>query len=278
MTKTNSNKMTLNKKLHIINIFRRLADIVLLILLTAASMTACGPGVKSGADSPRLESCSVYGETTGGEDEQFIVADMTFDREIRLDEGLEDQLRVVIGGNRVDPEDIAAELKGTADLELRMHVDRVVTGALQITNVPGEKNVDAIRTADGKTCVGEISIDEMIPSGVTLSRLSSEPGTVTCSVDSLPDHRCIIWLRLTENGEPVKPDSTETTDVLDDAVAVHEHEFLWATKKTVAEDMAETLNRYFSSGYSAKAQDGTVTVTKKSDAAGSEIDLQIYEG
>ncbi|MCR4600167.1 MAG: hypothetical protein K5767_00310 [Clostridia bacterium] len=241
-------------------------------------MTACSPGAESGADSPRLESCSVHGETCGGEDEQFIVADMAFDREIRLDEGLEDQLRVVIGGTRVDPEDIAAELNGTADLELRMHVDRVVTGALQITNVPGEENVEAIRTADGKTCVGEISVDKMIPSGVTLSKLSSEPGKVTCSVDSLPDHRCIIWLRLTDNGKPVVPEGTDTTDVLEDAVAVHEHEFLWATKKTVAEDMAETLNRYYSSGYTAEASEGTVTVSKKADTADSEIELQIYEG
>ena len=58
----------------------------------------------SQADSPALQSCESYGICEGGEQDQYIIAELIFDRPVSFSEELKEQLRVVIGGQRIAPE------------------------------------------------------------------------------------------------------------------------------------------------------------------------------
>ena len=60
----------------------------------------------SAADSPALQSCESYGICEGGEQDQYIIAELIFDRPVSFSEELKEQLRVVIGGQRIAPEKI----------------------------------------------------------------------------------------------------------------------------------------------------------------------------
>mgnify|MGYP007132758316 CR=1 FL=1 len=72
------------------------------ICIISVTLSACtSGGVSAGADSPVLETCRLQGRCSGGENDQSITAALTFDRAVAFDEGLADQLRIVIGGQRI---------------------------------------------------------------------------------------------------------------------------------------------------------------------------------
>ena len=50
---------------------------------------------------------------------------------------------------------------------------------------------------------------------------------------------------------------------MEGACAVHEHEFLWATKETTAADIAETVSNFYGEDFSASAEGDEITVTRK---------------
>ena len=122
-----------------------------------------------------------------------------------------------------------------------------------------------------------LEIKQLIPSCASVSSVEETAGNAVYQVDSVVTHRSIIWLRLYRDGEVIAPDNTDTTDVMDNAVAVHEHEFLWATPESTASDMAETINSFYSSGLEASADGNRLTIAEKNGGQ-SSLRLEIYTG
>ncbi len=251
-----------------------------LLLLSVFLLCSCGGQTDSSSDSqekPSLTEYSSYGECRGGEEDQYILASLVFDRPVTTEEGLAGDLRITIGGNRIKEEEISFEQTDEQTVTLQMHVRQVDSGELLITNAPGQSTVPSIQSRDTGTAVGTIDVNMIIPSGVSISAIRNEAGNSIYSVDSLPTHRCIIWLQLgSEEDTALSPEGSSSVDILDQAAAVHEHEFLWATKTSVAEDMAETINRYWPSSYSARAEGEQLIITANDGTSIPE--LRIYEG
>ncbi len=242
------------------------------MLCFAAGCAAAGnTGAQEGADALELKDCHVFGECRGGEADQYIIAELTFDREVELSGGLPSQLRAVIGGKRIAEEDISAEQTGTNTVKVSLHVDRVVDGVLKLSAAPGTDALSAVREAGGKACLRELDVEQMVPSGVTLH----EEGPGDYLIDSTPTHRSIVWIRVQTEQGMLKPDGAASTDVMDDAAAVHEHEFLWATTSSVAADIADTVNKYYGTEVMAEARENHVLLHA---ADGTAPVLEIYEG
>ena len=272
------------------------AAIVLCICFFAVVLSGCadnGGKKASGAvsdDSPALQTLELKGICEGGEQDQYIVADLTFDKNISYSDKLAEQIRVVIGGQRVKEDSLSLSAPGEDCLELKIHVNQVNDGMLEITNAPGCSALTALTDDSGKNCVGSLNIKKLVPSGAAISCVSSDGSEALYQVDSIVTHRSIIWLRLFDGEDAVIPDNTNTTDVMENAAAVHQHEFLWATPESTAADMAETINSFYGSGYTASAEGNQLTIKRKDSAAagtrgtsdgGGEntgIRLEIYEG
>lgn len=258
------------------NMFFRISLLILVVLSASLPATGCASsqsgGTSAGPDSPELQACIVYGECRGGEADQYILAELQFDRSVTLSEGLPAQLRAVIGGKRIPEEDISAEQTGTDTVKISLHVDRVTDGMLKLTNAPGVETISAISGAEGSACLQELHVEQLVPSGVTIH----EETEGEYAVDTVPTHRSIVWIRLREGGTIIPPAGADTTDIMDDAAAVHEHEFLWATTSSVAKDMADVINKYYSSAVTAEASENHV-ILRSVDGNGTPA-LEIYEG
>ena len=231
------------KQKRIINI-----TLIVLICILTAMCTGCGGAAEPGDHSPVLNSCTLRGECSGGERDQRIIADLSFDRAVSFDENLAEQLRIVVGGQRIDDGDVAIVQNGENGIEIAVPVVQVNDGMMEITNAPDSEVLSGLTDKEGKNCVEKLEIEQLIPSGASVSTVEETAGCAVYQVDSVVTHRSIIWLRMYRNGEMIPPDDTDTTDVMDSAVAVHEHEFLWATPESTASDMAEVINSFYSSG------------------------------
>ena len=82
---------------------KKYISVFLLVLATAVLCGCSGSAEVSQADSPALQSCESYGICEGGEQDQYIIAELIFDRPVSFSEELKEQLRVVIGGQRIAP-------------------------------------------------------------------------------------------------------------------------------------------------------------------------------
>ena len=85
---------------------KKLAAAVFLLLMLTVYLCGCGGPSVSGENSPVLENYTAQGMCEGGEQDQYIIAELEFDRPVAFSEDLKDQLRVVIGSQRIDPENI----------------------------------------------------------------------------------------------------------------------------------------------------------------------------
>ena len=268
-----------NKRFARIKIFDRWrrTSAFLLSLCILFGLSGCAPfssGPSTGENSPRLEDLTVYGECRGGEDDQYIVAELHFDREIRLNEGLPGQVRAVIGGKRISEDEMTAEQSSGEAVMMTFHVDRVVDGELELTKAPGTESITAVTDAEGRNCLADLQYRKIVPSGVTIHREEEN----IYVVDSVPTHRSIVWIRVLADGEILSPGGAANTDVRDNAAAVHEHDFLWATEASVAEDIADVINEYYASEGITAAAEGDRILLKRSVPGTGELTLMIYEG
>ena len=119
---------------------------------------------------------------------------------------------------------------------------------------------------------------QLIPSGAAITTLKSDPAQTVCRVDQIVTHRSIIWIQLFSGNQAVEPSNSNTTDVIEGACAVHEHEFLWATKETTAADIAETVSNFYGEDFSASAEGDEITVTRKTGENAGNLELKIYNG
>ena len=260
------------KQKRIINI-----TLIVLICILTAMCTGCGGAAEPGDHSPVLNSCTLRGECSGGERDQRIIADLSFDMAVSFDENLAEQLRIVVGGQRIDDGDVAIVQNGENGIEITVPVVQVNDGMMEITNAPDSEVLSGLTDKEGKSCVEKLEIEQLIPSGASVSTVEETAGRAVYQVDSVVTHRSIIWLRMYRNGEMIPPDDTDTTDVMDSAVAVHEHEFLWATPESTASDMAEVINSFYSSGLEASADGKCLTIREKNGGQ-SSLKMEIYTG
>ena len=258
---------------------KRIINITLIVLICilTAMCTGCGGAAEPGDHSPVLNSCTLRGECSGGDRDQRIIADLSFDRAVSFDENLAEQLRIVVGGQRIDDGDVAIVQNGENGIEITVPVVQVNDGMMEITNAPDSEVLSGLTDKEGKNCVEKLEIEQLIPSGASVSTVEETAGRAVYQVDSVVTHRSIIWLRMYRNGEMIPPDDTDTTDVMDSAVAVHEHEFLWATPESTASDMAEVINSFYSSGLEASADGKCLTIREKNGGQ-SSLKMEIYTG
>lgn len=256
--------------------FTEAGRVILLIcsILCLIVFSACSSPQTDDAHSPRLLESASRGGCSGGEDDQYIQADLTFDKAISVRKDAAEELRITIGGERVGEEDIELEVIEKKTLRIVFPVDKVTSGVLKITP-SGGKEIRGITDETGQYAVRSFEVDQLVPSGVTLSVLNSEEGAVSARVASTADHRSIAWIRITAGGQVLKPQGTGT-DIMDDAVAVHEHEFLWATEESTAADIAEAINQYFPEKLSAESSGDVVDVRAVSGEVKGDLGIEIY--
>ncbi|MGI6205190.1 MAG: hypothetical protein ACOYJI_00985 [Anaerovoracaceae bacterium] len=251
----------------------KISALFLIIAVFLISGAACGP--KTGSGSPELVSVNTWGGCTGGEDDQFIKADLEFSDAVKASDKAAEQLRVTIGGDRVKSDDIKISSADEKTIEIEIPVDKVTSGVLEIKPL-SEGKLTAITDESGEYAVKSFSVKKIVPSGMEITTVSSDEGSVSAQVTALANHRSITWIKITAGGNTVKPAGTGT-DIMDDAVAVHEHDFLWATEESTAADIAEAVNKYYSGQLTASSSGDIVTVSAaEGGSAGGVLDISIY--
>lgn len=248
------------------------AALLMVAAVFAFTGAACGAAVGSG--SPELVSTKAWGGTTGGEDGQFIKADLEFSGAVKASEKAADQLRVTIGGSRVKSEDIKISSADDKTLEIEIPVDKVTSGVLEIKPV-SEGSLTAVTDDSGKYAVRPFNVKTIVPSGMEIETVSSEEGSAAVQVTALANHRSITWIKITADGQDVVPAGTGT-DIMDNAAAVHEHDFLWATNESTASDIAEAVNKYFSGKITASSSGDTVYISSADTSVTGKLDITIY--
>ena len=244
-------------------------------VVSAAMLASCG-SVKTDAEySPQLEDVTVGSYSEGSEDSQYVTANLIFDREIAVTDEKCSDLRITISDERVKDDECeltAGDDENTA--RIKISVDAVTKGILKIGPVEKEKGISCIRSADEKYAVQDFTLEALIPSGVSLSTVSSEPGKVVKSVDSVWNIRSIAWVGITENGELVPVSETRALEMLDGYAAVHGHEFLAENDRDIAAGIVETLQNNYGGEYSVSCSKNIITVEKQ--GSDEELDIDIY--
>lgn len=276
-------KLYMSEKAFIYSLF-------LCILMFCFSSCGASGGIdgKVGENSPYVAECTVNAGCDGGEDDQYVEADIKFNRNVICSAYAAAQLRVVIGGERVKTEDIKISQDNTSADTIKLRItgiSKVTNGVMEITSANGESVINGITDESGKYSARSPEIKKLIPSGAAIEQSGkSEAGEYSAwtsiRVTSPPSHRSMIWLQLIDNGNVVEPDDMSSPDIMDDtAVGIHEHEFLFATNESVAEDIAKAVNDFYGESFTAESNEDEVTVTAihNDEKADADLELRLYE-
>lgn len=254
------------------------------ILLISALTTGCGKKATVDDDnSPILKEAVVESWNDGNVDAQYVDVTLKYDREVCWQEKHTDSLRVTISDGKISDKKMQF-LDGESEKELllRIQVESVTNGTLNISRADSADVISAITSADGKYATQNFEIDALIPSGVELSDVSekeqSDNGNpqVMKQVTHAWNIRSIAWIRLLENGDPVEVGENKNIEILDQAVAVHGHEFLQEDEYSAAATIAETLSKYYSDDYKFTSTDDVISVEKCNGDKNVELDLKVY--
>lgn len=268
-------KMDRNRSGNKSPMIRRAFMMAVTAVISAAMLASCGSVKTDDEYSPQLEDVTVGSYSEGSEDSQYVTADLVFDREIAVTDEKCSDLRITISDERV--KDDECELKAGDDkntARIRISVDAVTKGILKIEPVEKGKGISSIRSADEKYAVQDFTLEALIPSGVSLSTVSSEPGKVVKSVDSVWNIRSIAWVGITENGELIPVSETRPLEMLDGYAAVHGHDFLVENDRDIAAGIVETLQNNYGAEYSISCFKNIITVEKQ--GSDEELDIDIY--
>lgn len=253
---------------------KRISLITALIFMSALCLASCGKTVGVGEGSPVLESASIVSYCQGSEQEQYVQAELMFDRPISLAEETGGSLRITIAGNRMEDYTISPG-EGENCAVITIPVNAVTESVLYIGKATGADSISDIRSGDGKYAARDFELEGVIPSGVTLSTVSSEPGKVVKNVESGWNIRSIAWVGLRENGQPVAVSETMPGEELDGYAAVHGHEFLIEDEADIAEKIVEVLEKNYGTEYSFSF-DGTL-VTAEKPGSTAALDVCVYQ-
>lgn len=256
--------------------------VVSFLLTVILMLSACGKQTLT-VNSPMLIGYSVATGNDGTEDGQFITVTLEYDRPVTVESSAATDLRVTVGGNRVSESDMQVKLSDTSDLnvELTLAVTAVNNGKLSVTEAEDAAAFSGIVSQETSAPSQSPAIDCLIPSGVTLETVESAAGTsqtpasVTKAVDGRFNIRSILWVRLLENGEPVTIEPGTVVEKLDNAVAVHGHDFLTMTDQTIAQEIAAALTDAFGTAYQFSVQGNTVTACSL-EPGEKTVDLEVY--
>jgi hypothetical protein len=213
-------------------------------------------GCAAGADSlPEAVSVSARTYNEGTEGSQYA--------EIEI--GFADRIDI----KKFKPEiKIAGEKVGDRALEIQLGSD----GRSAVLRIASSKS----RAADFSVAFGNQRIEGILPSGLALTEIARSPGSVAVEVAHGFNIRCIAWLHLMDNGEPVGGSLLAGADEKDGAVGVHGHEFLDYDNYAIAALIAETLAKHFSDRYSFTA-DGKAVIAASLGDPGADLSLEVYE-
>ncbi|MCU6761531.1 Uncharacterised protein [uncultured Roseburia sp.] len=257
------------------NSWYRTVVAAVVFVLVCLGISGCGSAKTDSEKSPVLKSVAVSSYNDGSESKQFVNVDMTFDKEIALESDTAESLRITIAGQRMK----TCSLKQGEDkmsVSLVIPVEAITKGVLEIERSEKAKTISDIRDYTGSYAVQDFEVKGVIPSGVTLSEVSSEDGKVTKNVDSGWNIRSIAWVGLMKDGELQPVSENRSDEILDGRIAVHGHEFLIEDEKDIAQKIAETLSRVYPEGYRFSA-DGTKVTAECTDGSAGTLDIEIYE-
>lgn len=251
---------------------------VALLLFGISVLTGCGSTVATNEEySPTLVNAEITSYNEGSVSEQYVKVVLEFDQDISVSEDPDDSMRITIAQERVQLDEYTlTQGENANEAELLISVTAITNGVLYIEKSESADVISDIMSADGSYAVQDFTLEGMIPSGVTLSDVSSSDTGVTKQVASLWNIRSIAWVCVTKDGEVVPADETDVDEELDGYVAVHGHEFLTDDDATIAESMVESLERVYGDEYAFTCNQNQVTVTALSGEA-AEYDIQIYE-
>jgi len=238
-------------------------------------ISGCGSVRISEEESPKLNNVIIQTYNNGSESSQFVEVTLQFDRKIAVKKKILSNMKVTISGTRMS--DITASKTADEDITLNIPVTAVTKGILSIAEEKEGKGYSGITESSGHYNVRTFSVDAIIPSGISLADTQETNGTgFVKNVQGIWNIRCITWVKLLENGEAVPGEPCAELDELDDAVAVHGHDFLTSDTTMIAEDIVKALNDHYGSAYVFR-QDGTRIYGNKLDESdGTKLDLQIY--
>lgn len=249
---------------------------LLLVCMCCIYLTGCGSAKTDETYSPNITGMELSSYNEGSESEQFVEATLTFDKGVSVSEKRYDSLRITIGGERVDEDEYTLEQGDESNqVSIVVSVDYVTSGVMFIEKSEKADTISDIRDATGEYAVNEFTAEGIIPSGVTLSDVSSDGSSVTKQVDSVWNIRSIAWVCLTKDGQPVPINEPDANEELDGRVAVHGHEFLIEDEGVIAEKIAEELQSVYSSDYKFSADANRIKM-QASGSEDAEYDIEIY--
>ena len=239
------------------------------------SLTGCSGAKIDETNSPALSDVSVTTYNNGSEDSQYVEVTLQFDKNIRIAENPAENMRITIAEERMEPEEFSVE---DSTLSFRLPVTAITRGNLQITEEKEGKGYPGITDEEGQFNIRTFTVDMLIPSGVTLENVDSYTGKgFRKKVCGKWNIRNITWLILTEDGTPVSSQMNTYLDNMDDAVALHGHDFLIYDATMIAGEMAETLTRHFGSQYIFRAEGDEIIGERLDGSLDTKLDLEIYE-
>lgn len=249
--------------------------LLVLAVATAFLLAACGKRPVDEEKSPRLVDAAIRSYSEGSEDSQYVQVSLVFDKEISVADTAS-SLRVTISGERIEEDEMTLRMGDEKDTaELSIPVEAVTSGVLKIQKAEKADTITDIMDADGDYAACDLTLEGIIPSGVTLSTADTGNGKVVKKVESPWNIRSIAWVALTQNGTLVPVSEEREGELLDGHAAVHGHEFLMEDEKDIAAKIADTLERNYSEEYRFSSEGDTVTA-QRIDGEG-ELDIEIYQ-
>lgn len=246
---------------------------VIFLIIGSLFLFGCSGKIDS-EQSPALRDVSISSYNNGSEASQYVQVLLNFDRKITLGKKPLKNMHITISQERM--KNISCRTRNDRQLCLKIKVTAVEKGTLVINEEKDGRGYPGILDKTGKYRVKDFQVRALIPAGVSLADVKSGKTSVVKKVKGTWNIRNITWLELTENGQPVKSRLAAKKELLNNAVAVHGHDFLDKDSVMIAKIMADTLNRHFGDRYRFSSSGGKITGIRKNGAAAGRIDLKIY--
>ncbi|MGC4017849.1 MAG: hypothetical protein QM793_00450 [Muricomes sp.] len=245
------------------------------------NLTGCGSRVSVDKEkSPVLEYVEIYSKNSGTEDSQQVRVNLFFDRAVQVNEKKGDSIRLTIGGKRIQTGEYQVKLtEEPGKISIIIPVTSITTAELELGISEKAEAIALITDETGKYAAQEFTVSGVVPSGVMLQDVADENGKTVPNqkrVVSPFSIRSIAWLQLLDQGEPVEVSDAPSSETMENAVAVHGHEFLRDSKSDVAENITQVINTYYGDAYEAVCQDDIITIQSKTNPGNTSLGLALY--
>ena len=253
----------------------RLLVFGILCLLVMGLLAGCQKSTLDQQNSPMLQDVTIETGNQKTEDSQFVKVYLKFDKSVKTAKNATENMRITIAGERMETTVSQTE----ADcLCLEIPVTAITKGNLEIAEEKEGQGYSGITDESGKYTLHTFELDMLIPSGISLQDVASYQGKgFEKEVEGTWNIRNITWVQLLENGTPVTSENKTKSELLNDAIAVHGHDFLISDPTMIAETMTGTLNKHFGNRYIFTQEGNRIKGEKLDGSVDSELDLVIYE-